>query len=122
MHMGMLGLLVSIALAGCSSKEDPPCTGDECVAMDAGSVDAGAGGTDAGLDAGTDAGPPDAGIRMRPPGPPGETRFYVLNLIDLGAPEEGGDPTVVPGFDLDGRVSDRSDLETCRHADSTSPP
>ncbi len=50
----------------------------------------------------------------------GETYVYVLDRIDIGHPT-GDDETIVPGFDLDGVVSDGTDLESCRQVDYTSP-
>lgn len=109
----MAGLL----LGGCSGeKEAEPCRGPLCD-MDAGPA------ADTGP-APPDSGPiePDAGRVRRDAGGPGETRFYAISVLDLAAPEPGGDETIVAGFDLDGRLSDASDNETCRHADYTSPP
>jgi hypothetical protein len=48
----------------------------------------------------------------------GDTRVYVLDGIGAASPLGG----VLDGFDLDGRVSDRSDAESCFHEDLTSPP
>jgi hypothetical protein len=99
------------ALVGmaCSGREGPPAEVD--AGADAGeAVDAGFdAGTDAGgeEDAGTDAGPIDAGPLT------GDTYFYVLDVIDLGA--EGPDG-IAPGFDLDGTTD-----EICRREDWTSP-
>jgi len=72
-------------------------------------------------DAGTEP-PPDP---VTPPTTPtecvgGETYVYVLDQIDLGY-ATGEDETIVPGFDLDGQVSDGTDLASCRQADYTSP-
>jgi len=99
------------ALVGmaCSGREGPPAEVD--AGADAGEVvDAGFdAGADAGdeEDAGTDAGPIDAGPLT------GDTYFYVLDVLDLGA--EGPDG-VAPGFDLDGTAED-----ICRQEDWTSP-
>lgn len=49
----------------------------------------------------------------------GESLFYLINLIDVGKPDDLGR---VPGLDLDGRVSDAADPGGCRHPDFTSPP
>jgi hypothetical protein len=118
-----VGILVAVIVGlGCSSKEEtPPCMGAACGPVDAGAMDAPSVDAFVPMDGGTDAGLADAG-RMRPDGAAGESRFYAVNVLDLGAPVPGGDETIVPGFDLDGMISDRSDPETCRHADRTSPP
>ena len=111
---GIAGVVVA---GGCSSqKEAEPCEGASCE-MDAGATpDAGPGDPDAGpMD-------PDTGRVRTDAGGPGESRFYALQVLDLGAPDPAGDPEIVPGFDLDGRVSDTTDNETCRKQDFTSPP
>jgi hypothetical protein len=51
----------------------------------------------------------------------GATYTFVLDMMDLGHPVAGGDPTIVPGFDLDGRVSDGTDAASCRQVDYVSP-
>ncbi|MBW2461555.1 MAG: hypothetical protein JRH11_07900 [Deltaproteobacteria bacterium] len=56
---------------------------------------------------------PDAG--------PGETLFYVASVLGVGQADPTGDPSVVPGFNLDGLVSDAADPAGCLHADFTSP-
>jgi hypothetical protein len=50
----------------------------------------------------------------------GETYVFVLDRLDLGY-ATGADESVVPGFDLDGLVSDGTDLASCRQEDYTSP-
>ncbi len=105
-----------VVLSACSDREPPP--DEDAGQLDAAAVDAPSGddvladdaGTDGGTDAGTDAGPLT-----------GETYVYVLDFMDVAAAEEGGDPAIVPGFDLDDRVSAADDLETCRREDFTSP-
>jgi len=82
---------------------------EDAGASDAGGLDAGAD-EDAGMDAGPDAGPVDAGPLT------GESYFYVIDLLQLGAPDDE-ESTVVAGFDLDDRVSDRTDAESCRKED-----
>jgi hypothetical protein len=52
----------------------------------------------------------------------GDTMFYVANVVDVGQADPTGDPNIVPGFNLDGRVSDSMDAEGCLHMDFTSPP
>lgn len=52
----------------------------------------------------------------------GDTMFYVANVLDVGQSDPTGDPNIVPGFNLDGIVSDGTDAEGCLHMDFTSPP
>jgi len=54
--------------------------------------------------------------------PGGSTYFYVINTLNIGQPEPGGDPDVVPGFNLDGRVSGEDDSFGCFHPDFRSGP
>ncbi len=113
-HPGSWAVLVSIALlTACSSREEP---GGDGGGMDAGpaETDAGPGDMDAGGE--PDAGDVDAGPLT------GDTYLYVVSRMDLGFADPEGDPTVVPGFDVDGRVSDASDQIGCRKRDYTSPP
>lgn len=49
----------------------------------------------------------------------GASHFYLVNMIDVGKSDASGS---VPGVNLDGRVSDGSDPNGCRHPDFTSPP
>lgn len=121
---GRLGAALLVVVAACSSRgDDEECfIGEVCV--DAAGMDAGAA-PDAGRDAGVDAGGVDAG-RMDAGQPPdagpltGDTHFYVLDFIDLGVPDRS-DPTICPGFDLDGVVTAPGDLNGCRKLDYTSP-
>lgn len=114
----LLGALVAASMGmGCSDRDPPPEVDAGGGADTGGAADAApdtgedaAMEMDAGTDAGTDAGPLT-----------GDNHVYVLDFIDVGAAEEGGDPTIVPGFDLDMRVSDGTDVETCRREDFTSP-
>ena len=110
-------LCLTLVVAGCSSREEPGGGGTDAggSGTDAGGSDTDAGmtGTDAGTDAGVDV---DAGPLT------GDSYFYVVSFMDLGAPEEGGDPNIVPGFDIDGLDSDGTDLQSCRKRDYTSPP
>src|SRR5688572_3697759 len=55
-------------------------------------------------------------------GDPGMTYTYVVSRMVVGQADPAGDPTIVPGFNLDGRVSDDTDAMGCFHADFTSPP
>lgn len=113
-------LAVSAALlaAACSDREEPGGGGD------GGGTDAGASPTDSGpsaVDAGgefePDAGPvPDAGPLT------GDTHVYVVSRMDLAFADPEGDADIVPGFDIDGRVSDATDPAGCRKLDFTSPP
>jgi hypothetical protein len=41
--------------------------------------------------------------------------------LALATADPAGDPTIVPGLDLDCRVSDEDDVESCFHADFVSP-
>jgi len=87
------------------------------VSMDPGPV----GGTaDAGRDSGGPAIPegamPEAGPSELCSG--GESHTYVINLLDFAREMPAG---VCRGFDIDGRVSDADDEETCGKADYTSP-
>ena len=113
---------VLLCAAACSNRGAPPAEGDggpEAGRPDA-TLDAGA--LDAENDAPWDAAA-DAVLDTFDAGPlTGDEYFYVFDLLDIGAPEPEGDPTIVPGFDLDGVVSDGSEIETCRTADFTSPP
>lgn len=52
---------------------------------------------------------------------PGMTYFYVISELDVGRAAMDN-PDVVPGFNLDGRVSDDTDAEGCYQLDYTSPP
>lgn len=113
-------LFLALLLAACSSREEGPGGIDRVDGgPDSGSstmTDAGGGGRDTGAGP-VDAGPePDAGPLT------GDSYFYVLSFMDLAAPAEGGDPMVVDGFDIDNRVSDASDVSSCRKEDYTSPP
>lgn len=124
--MRFASMLLALAL-GCGGGGDD--------AEDSGPADAGspadAGGVDAGpaMDAGRpDAGDPDAGREQNDAGTPdagppivcegGDTYFYVLDVVAVG---EEGPEGVAPGFDLDGRVSDASDRESCFQEDFVSP-
>lgn len=107
----------------CSSKEGPPT---EDAAVDGSAADAAVDATeprDSGLDTGFDAAV-DAGFDAAVDAGPltGDDYFYVFDVLDIGAAAPGGDPTIVPGFDLDGVVSDGTEIETCRTPDFTSPP
>ena len=99
--------------------------------MDGGHTDAGmvtvdgGGAIDAGgeQDAGgeTDGGPADAGtVPACTPGGSGATHFYAINVLDIGR-QVAGMPGVVPGFNLDGRVSDGTDATSCFQQDYTAP-
>ena len=109
-------LLLSLLLAACSSRTDPPGGADAGPGIDSGTPpgDGGGGGTDAGTDAGSPDG--DAGPLT------GDSYLYVVSFMDLAAPAAGGDPMVVHGFDVDRRVSDDTDVQSCRKEDYTSPP
>ena len=105
-------------LAACSTRGEGP-----------GGIDRVDGGPDAGPSSTTDGGAGrDTGgtVDSGPEGDAGpltgDTYFYVLSFMDLAAPAEGGDPMVADGFDLDGRVSDSTDVASCRKEDYTSPP
>lgn len=52
---------------------------------------------------------------------PAETLFYVANALAVGQADPTGDPSVVPGFNLDSLVSTAADPAGCLHADFTSP-
>jgi hypothetical protein len=116
-----LSLLLTLlaALSACSQRH----TGtplDSGAPVDAPTVLEDAGELDAPIemDAGDrDGGEPDAGD---PPG--SDTYEFVIAMLDVGRAADGGDPGVVPGFDLDGRVSDEADALGCYHVDNTSPP
>jgi len=47
---------------------------------------------------------------------------YLVDSLTLGFSDPAGDPNIVAGMNLDGRVSARSDEETCRWMDVVSPP
>lgn len=47
----------------------------------------------------------------------GDTYTYVLNVIDYAAPDSG----ISEGFDIDGMVSDATDVMSCNKVDFTSP-
>lgn len=53
---------------------------------------------------------------------PGMTRTYVVSALDVGQADPAGDPDVVPGFNLDNRVSDMDDAQGCFQLDYKSPP
>jgi hypothetical protein len=61
--------------------------------------------------------PPDAAACVG-----GETRFYVAAVFDVGQADPVGDPSLVPGINVDGRISDGSDVLGCLHPDFTNPP
>ena len=67
-------------------------------------------------DGGTDAGPP-ALCETEPCMP----RTYVINYLDVGQENPMGEEGVVPGFNLDMRVSDDTDAMGCFQQDFTSP-
>ncbi len=112
-----IGIAILFALA-CSSNDGPPVE------------------EDSGTDAGTDAPMPDAPMPDAATDAPveedsgpdafdagpltGDSYLFIVDMLDLGVPD-ADDDTIVPGFDLDDRVSDRSDLETCNTEDFTSP-
>lgn len=52
----------------------------------------------------------------------GMAQTYVLSVLNIGQAAPDGDQSVVPGFNLDGRVSDSMDEYGCFHEDFTSPP
>jgi hypothetical protein len=52
---------------------------------------------------------------------PGVTYTFVVNHLDVGQEDPMGAKGVVPGFNLDGTVSDDSDPAGCFHTDFTSP-
>ena len=52
----------------------------------------------------------------------GESNTYVLGVLNIGQADPAGDANIVPGFNLDGRVSDDMDQYGCYHPDFTSPP
>ncbi len=52
----------------------------------------------------------------------GDTMFYVASVLDVGQADPTGDPNIVPGFNLDDKVSDAMDPAGCLHQDFTSPP
>ena len=55
-------------------------------------------------------------------GTAGATHEYVIQVLNIGQADPAGDPNIVAGFNLDARVSDDADPESCYHADFTSPP
>lgn len=130
--VGLAAVVSLLASYGCSSRDEPPATG--CVpgvpCDDAGSVeDAGDGSMspdadppDAAEDAAED-GAADAMMDAEVDAGPltGDSYLFVADILDVGAPIPGGDPDIVPGFDIDGRVSDATDREGCRKPDVTSP-
>ena len=109
--------LVSLSLA-CSSKDGPP---DPDVGTGDGGIDAPV--PDADMpDAPTPDVPVDVGPDTFDAGPlTGDSYLFVVDVLDLGVPDPLDD-TIVPGFDLDDRVSERSDATTCNKEDFTSPP
>lgn len=117
-QMARISFLLVLALGfACSSKDGPP-------EDDAGSDT----GTDAPIpdsampDTAIDAPVVDAGPDVFDAGPlTGDSYLFIVDMLDLGVPD-AVDETIVPGFDLDDRVSDRSDAETCNTEDFTSPP
>lgn len=52
----------------------------------------------------------------------GMAQTYVMSVLNIGQAAPDGDQSVVPGFNLDGRVSDMLDEYGCFHEDFTSPP
>lgn len=69
---------------------------------------------------GDDGGATDGSTPIADAGP-GETLFYVASVLGVGQADPTGDPSIVPGFNLDGLVSDAADPAGCLHADFTSP-
>jgi hypothetical protein len=53
---------------------------------------------------------------------PEGTRTYVLGYLNIGQAAPDGDPNIVPGFNLDNRISNEDDPDGCFHLDFTSPP
>jgi hypothetical protein len=80
---------------------------------------------DSGTDSGMDAGTFDAGVDGGFPDPCTEgdctTYFFVTTLLDI-AQAAPSTPTIVSGFNLDGRVSDTTDAMGCFKEDYMSPP
>jgi len=70
---------------------------------------------------GDDGGGTTDGSTTIPDAGPGETLFYVASVLGVGQADPTGDPSIVPGFNLDSLVSDASDPAGCLHADFTSP-
>lgn len=107
--------LVALAAGLCACGDEEPSS--PASTPDAG-ADASADAADTGEGSGTDAGDGtmDAGVFADVDGP----SSYVLVVDEItGTREEGR--YVSYGFDLDGRVSDDGDSESCGHQDFTSP-
>jgi len=115
-------------LASCSDRSTPPpaCTPGVTCEPDASVADTGVDSAvpdaaedaamDATMDAAVDSGPIDAGPLT------GDSYVFVTDVLDVGAADPMGDPLEVFGFDLDGRVSDATDLMGCRKVDRRAPP
>lgn len=105
---------LAAALCACGDEEPTPADGTADAGADAASDAADAAATPDGSGAGVDGS--DAGVFSDVDGP----SSYVLVVDEItGTREEGR--YVSYGFDLDGRVSDESDDESCGHQDFTSP-
>jgi hypothetical protein len=92
--------ILGIVLVGCSESRSRGGAGGPSVRIDSGvtSTDDAGGGTT------------------------GATHEYVMHVLNVGQADPAGSPDIVPGFNLDTRVSDDTDPEGCFHPDFTSPP
>ena len=107
-------LVLAIALAGCSKSRTRTADGGRA------RVDSGPPITM--RDAGDDDLPPPTPPRDAGPPRPSSGYEFVISRLAAAEVDPAGRPDVVPGFDLDGRVSGDSDPEGCFHPDYTSPP
>ncbi|MDH5490410.1 MAG: hypothetical protein OEY14_00405 [Myxococcales bacterium] len=125
-----LALVCVLSGVGCSTRQGPGACLEPGGCADAAPADAAGG--DGALDGGSDAvdaaadafrvDRPDGSIWVDPGALSGDDYLFVLDRIDLGAADPLGDATIVPGFDIDGFVSDGADPKGCRKADHVSPP
>jgi hypothetical protein len=123
------GFFLLLLACGDSVEPAPIDAGTDSGARDGGRRDAAfrpdAATADSGFDGGTDAGTFDAGVDGGFPDPctGGDctTYFFVTSLLDI-AQASAATPTIVAGFNIDGRVSDTTDAMGCFKADYMSPP
>lgn len=113
------GLLVAVATLALGCGDDDGPTVDAGMGTDAGVALDAATAADASVDGSVrpDGARPDGGSAS------GESRVFVLSVLDVGQADPTGDPNIVPGFDVDSHVTTSfSDPVGCGFVDFTSPP
>ena len=106
----------AVWLGGCGDSHDRPRSDGGVIIVRDGAPTGDAGpGTDGAVrpDGATADGGPSSG----------ESRFFVLSVLEVGEADPAGDPNIVPGFDVDmHNTTSMSDPIGCGFIDFTSPP